>query len=88
MPKGVPYRVQVMGKGTCTYTLTEIAAGTGLSISLISLILRGKRPVTTYVGSRLAAFFGISRDEPFTINVETPRPFGRIVGRIHRHSYY
>jgi transcriptional regulator with XRE-family HTH domain len=92
MPRGVPYRVQVAGRGR-TYTLTEIAAGTGLSLSLVSLVLRGKRPVSEYVQPRLAQFFGVSIEQlrtPGTITTLTPpvRPLGRIVGRIHPGSTY
>jgi len=83
--------VQVAGKGTRPCTFTEIAAGTGLSLSLVSLIFNGKRPITPYAATRLASFFGISIEELFTpgmIAVETPRPPGRIVGRMPRHSCY
>ena len=88
--KGVPYRVQVEGKGPRTYTFTEIAYGTGLSLSIVSLMLRGLRPLTPYTQGRIKAFFGISPEETCTINVSTPQPRvkGRIVARIHRHSYY
>lgn len=85
--------MQVAGKGTRTYTFTEIADGTGLSLSLVSLILRGKRPVSEYAQPRLAEFFGISIEQlltPGTITVRTPpaRPLGRIVGRIRPGSPY
>jgi transcriptional regulator with XRE-family HTH domain len=88
MPRGVPYRVQVMGKGMRTYTFTEIADGTGLSLALVSLVLREKLPVSEYAQSRLAEFFGISIEQfltPGTITAQVPpvrRP-GRLVGRIH-----
>jgi transcriptional regulator with XRE-family HTH domain len=93
MPKGVPYRVQVPGKVTRSYTFTEIAAGTGLSLALVSLVLRGKRPVSEYAQPRLAKFFGITIEQlrtPGTIVVATPpaRPLGRVVGRIRPHSSY
>jgi len=81
-----------MGKGTRTYTFTEIAQGTGLSLALISLVMRGKRPVSEYAQPRLAEFFGISMEQlrtPGTITVQLPpvRPLGRVVGRIHRNFY-
>ncbi len=84
MPRGVPYRVQVMGKGTRTYTFTEIAQGTGLSLALVSLLMRGKRPLSEYAQPRLAEFFGISIEQlltPGNIRVNTPpiRPIGRVV---------
>ena len=91
MPRGVPYRVQVLGKGTRPCTFTEIADGTGLSLSLVSLIFNGKRPITPYAATRLAGFLGINIEQlftPGTITVETPRPLGRIVGRMPRHSCY
>lgn len=79
------------GKGTRPCTFTEIAAGTGLSLSLVSLIFSGKRPITPHAATRLTSFLGISIEElftPGTITVETPRPLGRIVGRVPRHSCY
>jgi transcriptional regulator with XRE-family HTH domain len=84
--------VQVMGKGprTCC-TFTEIANGIGMSVSIVSLILRGKRPISEYAKRRLAAFFGVSAGESFTINVCTPPPRpprGRLVGRIRPGSPY
>lgn len=93
MQKGVPYRVQVMGNRTRTYTFTEIAEGTGLSLALVSLIMRGKRPVSEYAQPRLAQFFGISIEQlgtPGPIQVHTPPvpPVGRIVGRIPHGSPY
>lgn len=63
MPRGVPYRVQVTGKDASTYTFTQIAEGTGLSLALISLIMRNKRPVSEYAQPRLAEFFGISIEQ-------------------------
>jgi len=86
MPKGVPYRVQVAGKGPQTYTYTEIASGTGLSLSLVSLIMRGKRPVSAYAQPRLAAFFEIpieqlGRPGTFTYLVPPVHPAGRIISR-------
>jgi hypothetical protein len=83
--------VQVAGKGTRPYTFTEIAAGTGLSLSLVSLIFSRKRPITSYAAERLSRFWGISVEQlftPGTITVETPCPLGRIVGRMPRHSCY
>lgn len=93
MPRGVPYGVQVLGKGTRTYTFTEIAAGTGLSLSLVSLMLRGKRPVSEYAQPRLAKFLGITVEQlrtPGTITEQVPpvRPLGRAVGRIQPGSFY
>lgn len=93
MPRGVPYRVQVLGKGSRTYTFTEIAAGTGLSLALVSLIFNRKRRITPYAATRLAIFFQITIEQlftPDTITVETPsaRPLGRIVGRVRPHSHY
>ena len=93
MPKGVPYRVQVIGRSTRTSTFTEIAQGAGLSLALVSLVMRGKRPVSEYAQPRLAEFFGISIEQlgtPGTFQVNTPpvRPLGRIVGRIHPGSPY
>jgi transcriptional regulator with XRE-family HTH domain len=87
MPKGVPYRVQV---GARIYTFTEVAFGSGLSLSLISLVLRGKRPVSAYAQARLAEFFGITIEQlwtPGTITVQLPpvRPLGRVI-RIRRGS--
>ena len=92
MPKGVPYRVQIAGKGTRAYTFTEIAHGTGLSLSLVSLIMRGKRTLSNYAQARLAQFFGISIEQlrtPGTITAQTPpvRPLGRVVYRKHRDFY-
>jgi hypothetical protein len=82
--------VHVMGRGTRTYTFTEIAAGTGLSLSLISLILRRKRPISGYAQTRLVAFFRIAGGESWVINVDTPpaRPLGRAVGRVRPNSLY
>ncbi len=83
--------MQVAGKGTRPCTFTEIAAGTGLSLSLVSLIFNGRRSITPSAGERLAKYLGISIEElftPGTITVETPRPLGRIVGRMPRHSCY
>jgi transcriptional regulator with XRE-family HTH domain len=93
MPKGVPYRVQVAGKGPRTYTFTEIAFGTGLSLSLVSLVLRGKRPASWYAQLRLAEFFGIPVGQlrtQGTIRVELPpvRPAGRIISRRIRRPIY
>jgi transcriptional regulator with XRE-family HTH domain len=91
MPKGVPYRVQVAGKGTRPCTFTELAAGAGLSLALVSKIFNRKLPITPYAAGRLASFLGISIEElftPGTVTVETPRPLGRIVGRMPRHSCY
>ena len=90
VPRGIPYRIRIEGKGPRSYTLTEIADGTGLSLSIVSLMLRGLRPLTPYTQARLAAFFGIGAGELCAINVSTPQPRvkGRIVARIHRHSYY
>ena len=92
MPRGVPYRMQVVGRGSRTFTFTEIAAGTGLSLSLVSLMLRGKRPVSEYAQPRLAKFFGITIEQlrtPGTITAQTP-PVRRIrvVGRIRPDSRY
>jgi transcriptional regulator with XRE-family HTH domain len=85
--------VQVRGKGTRTYTFTEIAEGTGLSLALVSLILRGKRPVSGYAQPRLAEFFGVSIEQlltPGTITAQVPpvRKLGRIVYRTHPGSPY
>ena len=93
MPKGVPFRVQVAGRGMRTYTLTEIAAGSGLSLPLVSLIFGRRRRITPYAAERLASFFQISIEELFTegtFNIQTPapRPLGRMVGRIHPGSSY
>jgi len=93
MPRGVPYCIQVLGKGTRSYTFTEIAAGTGLSLSLISLVMHGKRPVSEYVQPRLAEFFGISIDELrtpgiFIAQTLPVRRLGRVVGRIRPDSPY
>ena len=90
MPRGVPYRVQVLGKGSRTYTFTEIADGTGLSLSIVSLVMRSLRPPTPYIQARLCAFLGIGEGEPYTINVSTPQPRvrGRVVYRIHRDARY
>jgi hypothetical protein len=92
MPRGVRSRIQV-GTGTRTYTFTEIAAGTGLSLPLISLVLRGKRPLSDYAQPRLAKFFGITIEQlrtPGTITAQVPpvRPLGRAIGRIHPGSPY
>lgn len=93
MPKGVPYRIQVAGQGSRSYTFTEIAEGTGLSLSLVSLVLRGKRPLSEYAQPRLAEFFGITIEQlgtPGTLTAVTPpvyRP-GRIVARARRGSLY
>jgi transcriptional regulator with XRE-family HTH domain len=87
MPSGVPSRIQV---GARTYTLREIADGTGLSTSLVCLIFNQKRPITPYAATRLTSFFRISIEElftPGTITVHTPpvrRPLGRIVYIRHR----
>jgi transcriptional regulator with XRE-family HTH domain len=83
----------VPAKGPRTYTFTEIAAGTGLSLSLVSLILRGKRPLSEYAQPRLADFFGISIEQlltPGTITAQVPpvRRLGRIVGRVRPNSLY
>src|SRR6266567_7579611 len=94
MPRGVPSRVLIEGGGSRAHTFTEIADGTGLSLSLVSLVMRGMRPVSPYAQARLAAFFRISIEElltPGTIKVYTPptRPArGRIVGYMRRPSYY
>ena len=82
--------MQVEGKGSRTYTFTEIATGTGLSLPLVSLILRRKRPISAYAEARLREFFGLGPEDPCTINVNTPpvRPVGRAVYRIHRGSTY
>jgi hypothetical protein len=90
MPRGVPYRVQVVGRGSRTFTFTEIAAGTGLSLSAISLILRRKRPISEYAQTRLAEFFRITGGESWVINVDTPpaRPLGRVVYRIHPNTVH
>jgi transcriptional regulator with XRE-family HTH domain len=85
--------VQVLGKGTRAYTFTEIAAGTGLSLALVSKIFNRKLPITAYAAERLAGFLGISIEQLFTegtIAVETPpvRRLGRIIGRIHPDSPY
>jgi transcriptional regulator with XRE-family HTH domain len=92
MPKGVPYRVHVEGRESPAYTLTEIADGTGLSLSLVSLIVCGKRPITNYAQARLAAFFAIPIGETCAIRVETPqprfRPKGRLIGYKNRPGYY
>src|SRR5712692_11801446 len=82
MPRGVPSRIQV-GTATRTYTFREIADGAGLSRALVSLVLRGKRPVSSYAQPRLAKFFGITIEELLTrgtIRAHTPpprRPRGR-----------
>lgn len=86
MPKGVRSRIQV-GAETRTYTFREIADGTGLSLALVSLVFRGKRPVTPYAQNRLAAFFKRSVEAlfaPGAIRDNTPpvRPRGRVVGQI------
>jgi len=88
MPKGVPYRVKVFGNGTRTYTFTGIANGTGLSLSLVSLTLRGKRPVSEYAQPRLANFFGITIEQlgtsgSITAQVPPGRRVGRAIGRIN-----
>jgi transcriptional regulator with XRE-family HTH domain len=84
--------VQVLGKGSRTYTFTEIAAGTGLSLALVSKIFNGKLRITTYAAERLAGFLGITVEQltPETIVVATPpaRPLGRAVGRRRRNSPY
>ena len=86
MPRGVRSRIQV-GTGTRTYTFRKIADGAGLSISLVSLLLRGRRPVSPYAQT-LATFFRMSVEElltPGTIKVHPPRlrrPLGRAVYRI------
>jgi transcriptional regulator with XRE-family HTH domain len=82
--------VQVLGKESRSYTFTEVAFGSGLSLSLISLILRGRRPVSAYAETRLAEFFGITIEQlwtPGTITVQVPpvRPLGRVI-RIRRGS--
>src|SRR4051794_36567355 len=59
VPRGVPYRVQISGRGVRTYTFSEIASGSGLSLSLVSLIMRRKRPISEYAQQRLADFFGV-----------------------------
>lgn len=86
MPKGVPYRVQVEGRGSRTYTFTEIAHGTGLSLALVSRVLRQQWPMSLYFQGRLKTFFAVPDGESCTINVSTPpaRPLGRIVARFHR----
>src|ERR1700730_918029 len=87
MPRGVRSRIQV-GTGSRTYTCRQIADGAGLSISLVSLIFRGKRPVSPYAQTRPATFFKMSVEElvaPGTIKVHPPRlrrPLGRAVYRI------
>ena len=92
MPKGVPYRVQVLGRPR-TYTFTEIAEGTGLSLSLISRVLRGQRSLSEYAQSRLAEFFDITIEQLCTPGMVTQqrRPVcrpGRIVARADRGSPY
>jgi transcriptional regulator with XRE-family HTH domain len=85
MPRGIPSEIQV---GPRTYSCRQIADGAGLSISLISLIFCGKRPVSPYAQTRLATFFRMSVEElltPGTIKVHPPRlrrPLGRAVYRI------
>ena len=84
MPRGIPSEIQV---GPRTYSCRQIADGAGLSISLISLIFCGKRPVSPYAQT-LATFFRMSVEElltPGTIKVHPPRlrrPLGRAVYRI------
>ena len=88
MPRGVPYRVQLAGKPR-TYTFTEIADGTGLSLALVSRVMRGEWPVSLYTQDRLRAFFGIPDGESCTINVGTPpprRPRGRLIGYKYPHG--
>jgi len=60
----VPFRVSAEGKDSRTYTFTEIADGTGMSLSIVSLVLRGLRPLTPYTQARLATFFGAGPGEP------------------------
>ena len=90
MPRGVPYRVQLAGGGTRTYTFTEIADGTGLSLALVSRIIRGQWPMSSYAQDRLRAFFGIRDAEPCNLNVSTPQPRvrGRVVYRTRPGSNY
>ncbi|MFI5109022.1 MAG: helix-turn-helix domain-containing protein [Terriglobales bacterium] len=81
------------GKGSRFYTLTELAAGTGLSLGLVSKIFSRKLPITPYAATRLAEFFGITIEQLFTagtIVVETPpvRRLARAVYKIHRDSTY
>jgi transcriptional regulator with XRE-family HTH domain len=85
--------VQVLGRGSRTYTFTEIAAGTGVSLSAISLVLRGKCPLSAYLQPRLAEFFGISIEQlltPGTLTAQVPpvRRLGRAVGRVRPNSLY
>jgi len=72
-----------------THTFTEIADGTGLSLALVSRVLRGEWPMSSYTQDRLKAFFRIPDGEPCTINVSTPQPRvrGRIVYRKHPRLY-
>lgn len=84
MARGIPSEIQV---GARTYTCRQIADGAGLSLSLVSLIFRAKRPVSPAVQTRLATFFRLSVEQlfaPGTITVHTPRllrPVGRVIGR-------
>ena len=92
MPKGVPARVQVLGRPR-TYTFTEIAEGTGLSLSLISRVLRGQRSLTEYAQARLAEFFEITVEQLRTPGMVTqkPRPVyrpRRVVARARHGSLY
>jgi transcriptional regulator with XRE-family HTH domain len=84
--------VQVAGRGSHTYTFTDIALGSGLSLSLVSLVLRNKRPASEYVQQRLAEFFGITIEQlrtPGTLTAHVP-PVRRLVriGRVRPRSRY
>jgi transcriptional regulator with XRE-family HTH domain len=91
MPRGVPSRIQA-GTIPQTYTMREIADGVGMSVSLISRVMRGERPISEYLQPRLAEFFGVTIEQlrtPGTITAQTPpvRHSGRVVYKIHRPSY-
>lgn len=86
MPRGVCCQIGV--RTNATYSLSEIAVGTGLSVALVSLIFSGRRPATPYAQARLATFFGISNEElltPGTIRnyIAPVRPLGRVAGEIY-----
>lgn len=46
-----------------TVTLTNIANGTGLSLSMVSRIMAGKRTPSLDSASKIAAYLGISIEE-------------------------
>jgi transcriptional regulator with XRE-family HTH domain len=72
--------------------MRQVADCVGVSLSLISRVIRGERPISEYLQPRLAEFFGITVEElltPGCVTVQIPpvRRLGRIVYRIHPGTY-